>query len=254
MFEIFQFPYNDDNYGVLLHSPETNLTAAIDAGDADAYIACAEANGLKIDQIWLTHHHGDHTAGTAAMKARYGCLVLGAAATQAKVGQIDTVLADGDSFEFAGAIVHVIHTPGHTLDMLNFYLADPQLVFTGDTLFALGCGRLFEGNASQMWQSLQKLMVLPPNTTVYCSHEYTLANAKFALSVEPANTMLQSRVIDIEALRAEGQPTVPTNLQIELDTNPFLRPHSPEIRERLEMTDATDAEVFAKIRALKDSF
>ena len=172
---IHQFPYNDDNYGVLLHDAERGETALVDAGDAEAAEAALNKAGWPLTQIWITHHHGDHTAGLAAL-AGDGVEVFGPAG----IGGIDTVLDGGSSFAFAGREVEVISTPGHTLAMLNYYLPAEKLVFTGDTLFAMGCGRLFEGDAPLMWDSLCKLMALADDTVVYCGHEYTAANADFA--------------------------------------------------------------------------
>ena len=161
---------------------------------------------------------------------------------------------DGDSFDFASTAVTVISTPGHTLDMLNYHIAAKNLLFTGDTLFAMGCGRLFEGDAAMMWDSLSRLMLLPDDTIIYCGHEYTAANADFALSVDPGNEALQRRAAAVRDLRAIDQPTIPTMMALEKLTNPFLRAADPAIRQRLGMTDAGDAAVFAEIRSLKDNF
>jgi len=246
---IHQFGYNDDNYGVLLHDSERGETAIVDAGDATAAKAALVESGWSLTQIWITHHHGDHTAGLAEL-AVDGVEVFGPCG----VDNVDTILADGDSFAFAGRAVEVIATPGHTLDMLNFYLPFEKLAFTGDTLFAMGCGRLFEGNAPMMWKSLEKLMALPDDTVVYCAHEYTAANAQFALSVDPGNEALQRRAAAVDDLRAAGQPTVPTMIALEKATNPFLRVGDPAIRAHLGMEAASDAAVFGEIRARKDSF
>ena len=172
----------------------------------------------------------------------------------AGIGGIDTVLDGGSSFAFAGREVEVISTPGHTLAMLNYYLPAEKLVFTGDTLFAMGCGRLFEGDAPMMWDSLCKLMALADDTVVYCGHEYTAANARFALSVDPANTALQRRAAAVDELRSIGQPTVPTMIALEKATNPFLRAGDAGLRAHLGMEGASDAEVFAEVRRRKDNF
>ena len=246
---IHQFGYNDDNYGVLLHDSECGETAIVDAGDATAAKAALAKSGWSLTQIWITHHHGDHTAGLAEL-AVDGVEVFGPCG----VDNVDTILADGDSFDFAGRAVEVIATPGHTLDMLNFYLPFEKLAFTGDTLFAMGCGRLFEGNAPMMWKSLEKLMALPDDTVVYCAHEYTAANAQFALSVDPGNEALQRRAAAVDDLQSAGQPTVPTMIALEKATNPFLRVGDPAIRAHLGMEAASDAAVFGEIRARKDSF
>ena len=250
--ERHQYPYNDDNYGVLLHCPESGDTVAIDSGDADATNAALAATGWHLTQIWVTHHHGDHTAGVAALKARHHAQVVGP--TKTPLAAIDHRVDDGDHFTFAGRPIRAIATPGHTLDMMNFHLPDEGLVFTGDTLFALGCGRLFEGDATIMWPSLEKLLALPDDTMIYCSHEYTQANARFAVSVDPDNDALKDRAAEIDRLRAMGIATVPTTLALEKATNPFLRPDDPAIRAHLGMQDADNVAVFAEIRARKDRF
>ena len=246
---IHQFGYNDDNYGVLLHDAERGETALVDAGDAAAAEAALDESGWELTQIWITHHHGDHTAGLAEL-AGDGVEVFGPAG----IPGVDHILEGGDSFAFAGRAVEVISTPGHTLAMLNYHLSSERLVFTGDTLFAMGCGRLFEGDAPMMWHSLGKLMALADDTVVYCGHEYTAANAAFALSVDPDNQALQRRAEAVAELRAANQPTVPTLIALEKATNPFLRAADPGLRRFLEMETASDAEVFAEIRRRKDSF
>ncbi|RLJ59817.1 hydroxyacylglutathione hydrolase [Litoreibacter meonggei] len=251
MLQIHQFPHPPlENYGVLIHDPESGETAAIDVGDGPSYFAAVEATGWTPTQIWVTHHHHDHITGLAALKNASGASVYGPAG----IDGVDTVLSDGDRFSFAGRQVDVIHTPGHTMDMLNFYIASEGIVFTGDTLFVMGCGRLFEGSPLDMWTSMQKLMALPEQTQVYCSHEYTLSNAKFAVSVDPDNMALRNRAIEVEQLREQGDPTVPSTISAELATNPFLRCDDPSIRAGLGMEGASDVEVFAELRKRKDSF
>jgi len=246
---IHQFGYNNDNYGVLLHDAESGETALVDAGDADAAEVALDESGWELTQVWITHHHGDHTAGLGELTGD-GVEVFGPAG----IAGVDNVLDGGDSFAFAGRAVEVISTPGHTLAMLNYHLPLEKLVFTGDTLFAMGCGRLFEGDAPMMWRSLGKLMALADDTVVYCGHEYTAANAAFALSVDPDNEQLQRRSEAVAELRAAGQPTVPTLIALEKATNPFVRAADPAIRAFLGMETASDAEVFAEIRRRKDSF
>lgn len=246
---IHQFGYNNDNYGVLLHDAESGETALVDAGDADAAEVALDESGWELTQVWITHHHGDHTAGLGELTGD-GVEVFGPAG----IAGVDNVLDGGDSFAFAGRAVEVISTPGHTLAMLNYHLPLEKLVFTGDTLFAMGCGRLFEGDAPMMWRSLGKLMALADDTVVYCGHEYTAANAAFALSVDPDNEQLQRRSEAVAELRAAGQPTVPTLIALEKATNPFVRAADPAIRALLGMETASDAEVFAEIRRRKDSF
>lgn len=251
MLNIHQFSHPPlQNYGVLLHDPETGETAAVDAGHGPSYLAALAETGWALTQIWVTHHHHDHVTGLAELKSATGAQVYG----PDSVDGVDHVLGGGVGFTFAGRRVDVLHTPGHTMDMLNFYIASERLVFTGDTLFVMGCGRLFEGNADVMWASLQKLAALPPDTQVYCSHEYTLSNARFAVSVDPGNIALKTRLIDVEQLADQGDPTVPTTIKAELETNPFLRPADPGIRACLGMEGASDGEVFAELRRRKDAF
>lgn len=252
--QIHQFAYMSDNYGVLIHDPETGQTAMIDAGDADAGMEALAQTGWTLSHIFVTHHHGDHVAGLAQIKGATGAMVIGPNPVGAKIAGLDQTVGDNDRFRFAGREVVVFHTPGHTMDMVNFHIPADKVVFCGDTLFALGCGRVFEGTMGMMWDSLQKLMALPAETRVYCGHEYTQANAAFSLSVDPDNEALIARAQDISALRAAGTPTIPTSIREELATNPFLRPADPAIRAHLGMEDAADAEVFSEIRTRKDNF
>ncbi|MDZ7822767.1 MAG: hydroxyacylglutathione hydrolase [Ahrensia sp.] len=249
-----QFTYGADNYGVLIHDPVFNQTAMVDAGDSDAALAALDRNGWKLTQLWITHHHADHTAGLLAVKAATGCHVYGPLEKSKPIAGIDQFLGDGHKFDFAGKDVSVIATPGHTLDMINFHIESESVLFVGDTLFVMGCGRLFEGTPAQMFDSLAKLAALPPQTTVYCSHEYSSANAEFAKFVDPKNEAIQSRAVEIAELRAANKPTVPTTIARELETNVFLRSHTDSIRRQLNMLEASDLEVFAKLRALKNSF
>lgn len=251
---IHQYSYMSDNYGVLLHSPETGETACIDCGDAKATLAALNETGWSLTEIWVTHHHADHTAGVVELKKETNAKVIGPAPLSQNIDGLDIMLNDGDTFEFSNLEVRTIHTPGHTKDMINFYLPEENLVFTGDTLFTMGCGRLFECDAKTMHTSLAKLTALPRDTLVYSSHEYTTANVKFALSVDPNNAALRTRAAHIESLRADGKPTVPSTLQEELDTNPFLRAADENIRELLDMRTVDDVEVFAEIRHRKDNF
>ncbi|MEZ5792414.1 MAG: hydroxyacylglutathione hydrolase [Nitratireductor sp.] len=247
---IHQFPCLSDNYGVLLHSPATGETISIDAPDAAAVLAALSETGWKLTHILVTHHHADHVQGMDELKQKTGCMAIGPANPAIK--GLDRTVADGDSFELAGEKVSVIATPGHTLDMLNYHFPASHLLFAGDTLFAMGCGRVFEGTPEMMWNSLQKLMKLPPETQVYCGHEYTLSNAKFAIGIDANNPALQARLKEVEAARARNEPTIPTTIGIELQTNPFLRAADREIRAGLAMQDASDAEVFAEIRERKN--
>lgn len=246
------FPCLDDNYGVLVHDPATGTTASIDAPDADDVRAALARKGWKLTHILTTHHHHDHTGGNAELKAETGCTIIGPKGEAAKVPGIDQLVGEGDTFKLGDFDVRVFETPGHTLGHLTYYIKDAGIAFAGDTLFALGCGRVFEGTPQMMFNSLQKLAALPADTIVYCGHEYTSANARFALTIEPDNQALQKRMTVIEALRAAGKPTVPTTIAAELATNPFLRAHIPAIQQRLGMADAPAWQVFAEIRERKN--
>jgi hydroxyacylglutathione hydrolase len=243
-----------DNFGVLVHDPETNLTASIDAPDADAVIKAAERRGWTITHIFTTHHHTDHVEGNLALKEKYDCEIIGPINEAVAIPGLDKTMADGDSFEFGEHTVNVIETPGHTAGHICYHFVDDKVLFAADTLFALGCGRLFERSAADMWHSLQKLAVLPDETAIYFGHEYTLSNARFALTIDPDNERLKSRAADIEAMRAEGKFTIPTTLAMEKETNPFLRAADPSIRRNLLMESRTNEEVFAEIRKRKDNF
>ena len=250
--EVHLFPCRSDNYGVLIHDEACNKTLSIDAPEAGAVRAALEDRGWSLDYILTTHHHHDHVEGNEILKVETGCQIIGPLGEADKIKGLDVALDDGDVFEFGSHRVQVITTPGHTISPNSYWIAEDDLLFAGDTLFSLGCGRLFEGTARMMWTSLEKIMALPPSTQIYCGHEYTLSNGEFALSVEPGNRDLVARVEEVRALRRERQPTLPTTLALELATNPFLRPSSPEIRANLNMEDAEDWQVFAEIRRLKD--
>lgn len=237
--EFHQFECLSDNYGVLVHDERSGETASIDAPDAEAVDAALSQKGWKLTHILVTHHHWDHTQGIEKLKSKYACHVIGPAEEADKIDSLDEHMSEGDSFTFGGETVRVLSTPGHTLGMINFHFSQSNVVFTGDTLFALGCGRIFEGTPDMMWTSLKKLAALPPQTLVYCGHEYTQANAAFALTIEPDNPALIKRASEIEALRAQGKPTLPTTIAKELETNVFLR--------------AENAQEFARIRTAKDN-
>lgn len=248
------FAYNSDNYGVLVHDPDSGETASVDAGVGQAVLSALAETGWTLTQIWITHHQGDHVAGLAEVKAQTGAQVFGPVERSSAIAGLDHMLDDGDVISFAGREVRILHTPGHTLDMINYVIDADGLAFTGDTLFTMGCGRVFEGTPDMMWASLEKLMALPPETVVFSAHEYTQANAAFAQSVDPQNAVLAARAADVARARAAGHPTVPTTMAEELATNPFLRAADPAIRAHLGMEAAGNAQVFARIRALKDSF
>lgn len=246
-------PCLSDNYAYLLHDPDSNFTAVVDPSEAGPVNKRLQKRGLALTHILCTHHHGDHTGGNLELKKKYHAQVVGAASDQNRIPGIDVPLVD--RWQFGSQEVLVIDTPGHTRGHCSFYFPSSGVIFTGDTLFSLGCGRLFEGTPEEMWSSLTKLLALPDETLIYCGHEYTQSNAKFSLSVEPRNERLQKRAQEITNLRESGQPTIPTTLEEEKATNPFLRPHSLEIRKVLSIReDASDIDSFAAIRRAKDHF
>lgn len=252
--EIHQIPCLDDNYGYLVHDPASGLTASIDTPDDVAIDAALAKKGWRLTHIFNTHHHFDHAGGNEKLKARWGCLIVGAACDAGRIPGIDVRLADGDTYSFGGIPVKVMEVPGHTTGHIAFYLPTEHVAFVGDTLFVLGCGRLFEGTAEQMWDSLTRIMSLPDDTVLYCAHEYTQSNARFALSVDPDNQALVARSAEIDRLRAAGKPTVPTTLGEEKATNPFLRAGDAALQRRLDLTGARLFEVFAETRRRKDRF
>ncbi len=249
--EFHQFPCLSDNYGVLVHDAASNTTISVDAPDAGAVRDALAEKGWTLTHILVTHHHADHTQGIDELKTVTGCTVIGP--DNSEIVGVDRKVADGDVLQLAGDTVSVIATPGHTLDMLNFHFVNAGVLFAADTLFALGCGRVFEGTPEMMWQSLSKLAKLPGETVVYCGHEYTQANAKFSLTIDGGNKALQDRAAQIDEMRARGEPTVPTTIALELETNPFLRASDPQIRKNLGMEAASDSEVFAEIRERKNN-
>lgn len=252
--QIHQFACLDDNYGYLLHDPDSGLTACIDSPDAETIERELTGQNWKLDYILNTHHHADHAGGNLALKARTGCTIVGARADADRIPAIDILVGEGDSFALGRHKARIIETPGHTRAHICYLFEADRAAFVGDTLFSMGCGRLFEGTPAQMWASLQKIMQLPDETRIYCAHEYTQSNGRFALSVEPDNPALQTRIHEVATLRAAGQPTVPSTLGTEKATNPFLRSASAGLRARLGLATATDTEVFAETRRRKDQF
>lgn len=252
--KIHQIPCLQDNYAYLINDPAANITAAIDTPDVAAIERGLKETGWNLDYILNTHHHRDHAGGNLALKRKTACKIYGAGADADRLPGIDKHVAEGDVFYLGGLRARVLETPGHTRAHICWVFEDEHVVFVGDTLFSMGCGRLFEGTAEQMWQSLQKLMALPDETRVYCAHEYTQANGRFAQTLEAHNPDLQARMKEVERLRKAGRPTVPTTIGLEKRTNPFLRPASPELREALGMNGADDVAVFAATRRRKDEF
>lgn len=254
MLQLVTVPCLADNYAFLLHDSVTGQTALVDAPDAEPILTALRQHGWGLDDILLTHHHWDHIDGTAALVAATGARVTGAAADAHRLPPLDRAVSPGDRITICGETVDVIDVPGHTVGHVAFHFPDSKMAFTGDSLMALGCGRLFEGTPAQMWDSLTRLAALPTDTLICSGHEYTTSNGRFALSLEDVPPALILRMEGVERARAASQPTVPSTLAEELATNPFLRARDPAMKAALGMTDAQDAAVFAEIRARKDKF
>ena len=238
--KIEQIPCLSDNYGYLVHDTETGQTASIDTPDGAAIAERADALGWDITHVFNTHHHYDHVGGNMFLKDKYGLTIIGPKADEERITGIDQSVSGGEIFKFGAHDVQVIHTPGHTKGHCAYYIPSCNSVFVGDTMFALGCGRLFEGTPSQMFDSLAKISALPDNTQVYCAHEYTLSNGAFALTVEPENKDLQTYMSEVRERRAADLPTVPTTIAREKSANPFVR--------------AASADILGEIRTAKDNF
>lgn len=254
MLHIHQFPVLKDNYTFILRDEGQGVTAVVDPAEAPPVLEFLAARGWKLDWIWNTHHHGDHVGGNRELAAATGCGIMGYAGDAARIPGITRQVQDGESVALGGSGAQLLFLPGHTLGHIAYYFPSENALFSGDVLFGMGCGRLFEGTPEQMWHSLQRIMALPDETRIYCAHEYTLANGEFALSMEPGNPALQARMQNVRKARQEGLATVPLTLGEEKATNPFLRPHSREIRQQLAMQDANDAAIFAALRRRKDSW
>lgn len=252
--QVHMFPCLSDNYGFLLHDAEAGVTAAVDTPEVEPILRALNDKGWSLTHILNTHHHGDHAGGNLELKARTSCRIVGPKSDAARIPGLDRGVSDGDELLLGSRRVVVRETPGHTRGHVVYHFPDDRIAFVGDTLFAMGCGRLFEGTPAEMWASLGKIAEWPDDTRLYCAHEYTQANARFALTVEPNNAALQRRAEEVDRLRAAGRPTVPTTVGEERATNPFLRPTSRNLRETIGLPDADDVEVFAKTRALKDAF
>jgi len=238
MLEIVRVPALSDNYVWLIHDPASGETLAIDPSEAEPVLAAAKERGWTISQIWNTHWHPDHIGGNAAIKAATGALVTGPAAEAAKIPTLDATVSEGDTVRLGAHAATVWETPAHTAGHVSFYFAEDGAIFVGDTLFAMGCGRLFEGTAAQMFANMQRLAALPDDTLVYGAHEYTLSNGRFAAAVEPDNRAIAERLAAVEAARAAGEATLPTTIALERATNPFLRARSAaELAERRAAKD-----------------
>ena len=252
--EIEQIPVLSDNYVYLVHEPRAGATAVIDPAVAQPVLDRLEAKGWKLDWILITHHHADHTGGNLEVKRATGCKIAGFKGDAGRIPGLDVQLSEGDRFRLGELEAEILETPGHTSGHISYWFPEANALFCADTLFSLGCGRVSESSFEQMWGSLSKLARLPDDALVWCAHEYTLTNARFALTVDPDNPALKERAADVERLRGQGKPTVPTRLGGERAANPFLRPNDPAIRARLGLEAASDAEVFAEIRRRKDRF
>jgi hydroxyacylglutathione hydrolase len=239
MIEVVRIPVLDDNYVWLAHDPDSGDTVVIDPAVADPVLAAAAERGWTIGQIWNTHWHGDHIGGNAAIKAATGCTVTGPAAEAAKIPTLDRQMGEGDRVTLGRFEARVMEVPAHTAGHIAYHLPDAGIAFVGDTLFAMGCGRLFEGTPDQMWTNMTRLAALPPETLVYCAHEYTQSNGRYALVAEPENAAIVARMRDVDAARATGIPTVPTTIALEQATNPFMRAGSAaELGRRRAAKDA----------------
>lgn len=248
------FPCLSDNFGVLLHDSATGATASIDAPEAAAVDAALKATGWTLTHILVTHHHQDHTAGIAELKAKHKCRVIGPRDEAGKIADLDETVAEGDTIKLGSLAGRVIDTPGHTSGHISLVFDTDKLAFVGDTLFSIGCGRVIEGTMEQMWDSLLKLRALPDDTKFFCGHEYTQANIKFALTVEPDNKALLARAKEVEQLRAAGKPTIPATIGAEKAENCFLRADELSVAAALGMAGRPAAEVFAEIRTRKNKF
>ena len=254
MLDIQIIPALADNYIYLCHNRDTGRRFVVDPGEAAPVKRALAARGWGLDAILITHHHHDHVGGLEELIAAYPCPVFGSQVDGAAIAAIDHTTKDGDTIDVCGAPARVMATPGHTLGHISYWFAESGTLFCGDTLFSLGCGRLFEGTAHQMWDSLCRLGDLPGDTHIYCGHEYSVAHARFALTIEPNNARLQERTAAIARLRGKNQPTVPTTLSQEHVCNPFLRAATPEVKAALNMVGAANVDVFAELRRRKDHF
>lgn len=252
--EVILVPAFADNYIYVLRDAASGKVGVVDPGDAAPVQAELERRGWPLTHIFLTHHHNDHIGGVAELKARHRATVIGARADAHRIPDLDVALADGDRTVFGEQTARVIAVPGHTSGHITFWFEAAETLFSGDTLFSLGCGRLFEGTPAQMWESLQSLRSLTDSTRVYCGHEYTQSNGRFALTADPDNSALRQRMEEVAALRERNQPTIPTTIGLERRTNPFLRADDPAVQSAIGLPGAPPVEVFAELRHRKDHF
>jgi hydroxyacylglutathione hydrolase len=252
--ELVTIPCLADNYAYLVHDASSGQTAVVDVPDAAPILAALQERGWSLSDILITHHHADHIQGVETLRAATNAMVLGAAADAHRLPHLDLALTEASTFSIGPEFARVIDVPGHTVGHIAYHFPDSRLAFTADSLMSGGCGRLFEGTPAQMHDSLAKLAALDPDTLICSGHEYTASNLRFAMTLEPANAALISRVAEVAGKRAQGRPTVPASLRTELETNPFLRAHLPALKAAVGLPDADDVTVFAEIRARKDKF
>jgi len=250
--EIRTFTCLNDNFGYLIHDVETKATASIDAPEAGPILEALEREGWQLTDILITHHHGDHVVGVAELKQRYNCRVVAPHDKTTKIANVDLRVANADVIKIGNLLARVVETPGHTLDHISYVFDNEKAVFAADTLFSIGCGRVFEGSYPMMWDSLLKLRALPDDFKLYCGHEYTASNVKFALTIEPDNAALQARAAEVTKLRAENKPTIPSLLGDEKRANVFLRADEPAVAAKLHMKGADPAAVFGELRERKN--
>ena len=251
--KVHQFMCLQDNFGVLVHDPDTGATASMDVPEAAPVLAALEATGWTLTDILVTHHHNDHIGGIPAVKEKFpNARIVAAKKDEARIPGADVYVAESERVKVGNLTARIIETPGHTSGHIGDFFEEDRLLFAGDTLFALGCGLAFEAPPPVLHQSLQKIAALPADTQIFCGHEYTLSNARFSLTVDPENAKLRDRFATIQTLRDAGKPTLPTTLAVELETNPFLRPGDAGIRKQLGMANADDAAVFTELRERKN--
>ncbi len=252
--QTFLFPCLKDNFGVLLHDPESGATAAIDAPEAEPVEAALKKTGWRLTDILVTHHHADHTAGIGPLKAHHKCRIVAPKHEAQRISPVDEKVGEGDIVRVGSLEGRVIETPGHTAGHVSYFFLADKLAFVGDTLFSIGCGRVIEGTPEMMWQSLLKLRSLPDDTRFYCGHEYTDANIRFAKTIEPNNKALAARAAEVAQQLAAGKPTVPTTIGAEKTENPFLRADVPEVAKAVGLAESPPWKVFAEIRERKNRF
>jgi hydroxyacylglutathione hydrolase len=250
--QIHLFPCLQDNFGVLLHDSESGATAAIDAPEAAPVEAALKATGWRLTDILVTHHHADHTGGIAELKQKYSCRVVAPQGEAARIPLVDETVRENDKVKVGSLEARVFETPGHTAGHISYFFPSDKLAFVGDTLFSIGCGRVIEGTPEMMWESLLKLRALPDDTRIYCGHEYTKANIRFAKTIEPGNSALNAREAEVEKLLAAHKPTIPSTIGEEKKANPFLRADVPEVAKSVGLAGSPAWKVFAEIRERKN--